>query len=231
MCLHGYWRSSAAYRVRIALNLKGIEWMHRGVSLVQGGGEHLQPTFAALNPQQLVPVLSIDGANLTQSLAIIEYLEETRPKPPLIPSDPVGRARVRAFALAVACEIHPINNLRVLQHLTGELGLSSEERGRWYVHWVAGGLAALEAMLANDARTGMFCEGDLPTLADICLVPQLYNARRFNVDLSPYPNTGADWRLRALSLHGGRQPDHRCELAGGRRMDSALTPLSIPVVA
>ena len=187
MVLHDYWRSSAAYRVRIALNLKGIAWTHRGVSLVRGGGEHLGPAFAAVNPQRLVPALETDGATLTQSLAIVEYLEEVRPAPALLPAGPAERARVRAVAMAIACEIHPLNNLRVLRYLAGELGVEPRQRSRWYAHWVTEGLQAIETMLATSPRTGEFCHRDAPTLADVCLVPQLYNARRFDVDLTPYP--------------------------------------------
>lgn len=185
--LHGYWRSSAAYRVRIALNLKGLDWEHRGVSLVRDGGEHRTPAFAALNPQKLVPVLEIDGLRLTQSPAILEYLEETHADPPLLPATPDARARVRALAAVVACDIHPINNLRVLGWLTGELGVDAGAKDRWYRHWVCEGFDALEALLAGAAETGRFCHGDAPTLADICLVPQLYNARRFEIGLDAYP--------------------------------------------
>ena len=187
MVLHGYWRSSAAYRVRIALNLKGIAWTHRGVSLIRDGGEHRRPEFAAINPQKLVPVLESGETMLTQSLAIVEFLEEIQPMPALLPVDAIERARVRAIALAVACDIHPVNNLRVLDYLTGELGMGREHRSRWYAHWVTEGLQAIETMLATSPETGDFCHGDTPTLADVCLVPQLYNARRFDIDLTRYP--------------------------------------------
>lgn len=186
MRLHGYWRSSAAYRVRIALNLKGIAWTHRGVSLVRDGGEQHGPEFAAVNPQKLVPVLETDGATLTQSLAIVEYLEDVRPSPALLPAGAAERARVRAIAMAVACDVHPLNNLRVIRYLAGELGVEPAQRSRWYAHWVADGLRAIETMLATSPETGEFCHGDAPTLADLCLVPQLYNARRFDIDLTPY---------------------------------------------
>ena len=187
MILHGYWRSSAAWRVRIALNLKGIPWTHQGVSLVRGNGEQHGPEFAAINPQKLVPALQTDRATLTQSLAIVEYLEEVRPAPALLPTGAAARARVRAIAMAVACDIHPVNNLRVIRYLAGELGIEPAQRARWYAHWVTEGLQAIETMLATSADTGEFCHRDAPTLADVCLVPQLYNARRFDVDLTPYP--------------------------------------------
>jgi maleylpyruvate isomerase len=187
MKLYSYFRSSASYRVRIALNLKGLDYEYAAVHLRRGGGEHRSADYRALNPQALVPTL-VDGERvLTQSLAIIEYLEETHPQPPLLPAAPADRAHVRALAQLVACEIHPLNNLRVLGYLTGELGVSEEAKNRWYRHWVALGLQALEAQLARDPRTGRFCFGDAPGLADCCLVPQLANARRFECDLSGYP--------------------------------------------
>ena len=185
MKLIGYFRSSAAYRVRIALNLKGLAAEQGHVHLAKG--EHKNPAFAALNPQKLVPVLEDGDNRLIQSLAILEYLEETYPEPPLLPADPAGRARVRALAQVVACEIHPLNNLRVLNYLTGELQLTEEIKLAWYRHWIAEGLQALEALLANSPETGRFCHGDRPGLADVCLVPQLFNARRFDCPLSDYP--------------------------------------------
>jgi maleylacetoacetate isomerase len=185
MKLFGYFRSSAAYRVRIALNLKGLEVEHDFVQLAKG--EQNEPAFAARNPQKLVPVLE-DGPNqLIQSLAILEYLEETHPEPPLLPNEPAARARVRALAQIVACEIHPLNNLRVLGYLTCELGVAEEAKLAWYRHWIAEGLEALEAVLAASPDTGRFCHGDRPSLADICLVPQLFNARRFDCQLSAFP--------------------------------------------
>jgi maleylacetoacetate isomerase/maleylpyruvate isomerase len=187
MKLHGFFRSSAAYRVRIALNLKGLDYETVPVHLTRGGGEQFAPAYRRMNPQSLVPVLEDSGLALTQSLAIIEYLEETRPHPPLLPATPAERARVRALALAVACEIHPLNNTRVLTYLTGPLGLSGETRNTWYHHWIALGLQALEARLAGERETGKFCHGDAPGLADCCLVPQLANARRFKCDVAPYP--------------------------------------------
>ncbi|MDK9703188.1 MAG: maleylacetoacetate isomerase [Sulfuritalea sp.] len=155
--------------------------------LLKDGGQQFAVGFTAMNPAALVPVLEDDGNTLTQSLAIIEYLEETRPQPPLLPADAVGRARVRALALTVACEIHPLNNLRVLGYLSKTLGVSEEQRNAWYRHWVETGLATLEAMLAEDPGTGSCCHGDAPTLADVCLVPQIFNAERFKARLDHVP--------------------------------------------
>lgn len=187
MKLHTYFRSSAAYRVRIALNLKGLDYEAVPVHLVRGGGEHRQPAYLGLNPAGLVPALEDQGQVLTQSLAIVEYLEETHPQPALLPVAALDRARVRAIAQAIACDIHPVNNLRVLQYLTRELGVSEEQKNAWYRHWIGVGLQAVEAMLAGDARTGAFCHGDTPGLADCCLVPQVFNARRFGCELSAMP--------------------------------------------
>jgi len=187
MILYTFFRSSAAYRVRIALNLKGLAYEAVPVHLSRGGGEQLAPAYRKLNPQSLVPVLQDGGHALTQSLAIIEYLEETHPQPRLMPKTPVERARVRALALAVACEVHPLNNTRVLNYLSGPMGLGDDAKRTWYHHWIALGLGALEARLAGDRETGSYCHGDAPGLADCCLVPQLANARRFKCDVSPYP--------------------------------------------
>jgi len=185
MKLHGYFRSSAAYRVRIALNLKGIECEMRAVNLREG--EQLRQPFTDMNAQALVPVLDTGTERLIQSLAICEYLDEIRPDPPLLPSDPAARARARALADIVACDVHPLNNLRVLKYLGGELGVSEDDRQRWYHHWVHEGFRAVEATL-NEWRTpGPYCTGDQVTLADVCLVPQVYNAHRFQVDMSDYP--------------------------------------------
>ncbi|WP_367850368.1 maleylacetoacetate isomerase [Rhodoferax sp. WC2427] len=186
MVLHTYFRSSAAYRVRIALALKGLAYQSVPVHLLRGGGEQHSAAFAALNPAELVPVLVDGSVTLTQSLATIEYLDELHPAPPLLPADAAGRARVRALAQLIACEMHPLNNLRVLQYLEGPLKLDKEARSAWYAHWVGLGFQALEAML-QDPRTGTFCHGDTPTLADCCLVPQLTNAERFHVPLQAYP--------------------------------------------
>ncbi len=185
MKLYGYWRSSAAYRVRIGLNVKGLEVEEEFIHLQrldQRGEDYL-----ALNPQGLVPTLIDGDVCLSQSLAILEYLDDLYPEPALLPSDPAGRARVRQLAQVVACDIHPIDNLKVLNFLTNELGVSAEGRLTWYRHWVTQGLEGLEGLVAGHAATGQFCHGDRPSLADLCLVPQLYNARRFDVDLSRYP--------------------------------------------
>ncbi len=187
MKLHGFFRSSASYRVRIALNLKGIAYEHAGVHLSKGGGEQFAPAFRKLNPQSLVPVLEDGPLALTQSLAIVEYLDETHPRPPLLPATPSERARVRALALAIACDVHPLNNLRVLNYVSGPMGAGEAGKLKWYHHWIAEGLRPLEAMLVGDPATGKFCHGDTPGLADCCLVPQLANARRFKCDVAPYP--------------------------------------------
>jgi|SRR5262245_797598 len=183
--LHGYFRSSAAYRCRIALNLKGLAHETASVHLIKDGGQHNAPAYRALNPQALVPTLEHDGKVITQSVAIIEYLEEIHPEPPLLPGDAERRARIRAFALAIACDIHPINNLRVLNYLKGPLQQGQAAVDAWYRHWVETGLAACEALLP--ATASRFCFGDHPTLADICLVPQMYNARRLSCGLSGLP--------------------------------------------
>ncbi len=187
MKLYSYFRSSASFRVRIALALKGLDYDYTPVHLVQGGGQQFTAEFKAMNPAALVPVLDDEGTVLTQSLAIIEYLEETRPEPPLLPGDAASRARVRAIALSIACEIHPLNNLRVLGYLNKTLGVAEEQRNAWYRHWVETGLATVEAMLAGDPRTGSFCHGDAPTLADVLLVPQIFNAQRFDCRLDHVP--------------------------------------------
>jgi maleylacetoacetate isomerase len=186
MKLYNYFRSSASYRVRIALKLKGLDYEYCSVHLNRNGGEQFSAAFRELNSLSLVPVLENDGERLTQSLAILEYLDQVYPTPPLLPPGPLERARVRALALSVACEIHPLNNLRVLNYLTRELGVSNEAKTRWYQHWVKLGLSALEEEIGR-GPAGLFCHGDAPGLADCCLIPQLYNARRFDCDLSSYP--------------------------------------------
>lgn len=210
--LYGYFRSSAAFRARIALNLKGLEYEKAIVHLTKNGGEQFAPEYRALNPQSLVPVLQEDDLALTQSLAIIEYLDEAYPEPPFLPKAIAARARVRSLALIVACEIHPLNNLRVLRYLVSDLKLSEEQKNQWYRHWVLLGLAPLESRLASDSATGEFCHGDTPGLADICLVPQLANARRFNIELDAFPTlTRIEENCMALKAFQdaapGAQPD------------------------
>jgi maleylacetoacetate isomerase len=201
--LHDYFRSSAAYRVRIALNLKGVDYVRRPVNLVEG--EQKTGDYRALNPQGFVPMLEIDDLRLTQSLSIMVYLDQKYPEPLLMPRDPADGAHVRAMALAIACDIHPLNNLRVLKYLT-KLGIEQDQRDEWYRHWVAEGLEALEAMAAP--RAGAFLFGDAPTIADVCLVPQLYNARRFDVPLAPYPTLRrADETASALPAFAAAHPD------------------------
>jgi maleylpyruvate isomerase len=187
MRLYSYFRSSAAFRVRIALNLKGLAYDYAPVHLLRDGGQQLKPEYRELNPDGIVPTF-IDGDNvLTQSLAIIEYLEETHPEPALLPGTPLDRAFIRSIALQVACEIHPVDNLRVLKYLKHKLQIGDEAKDAWYRHWLESGFESLEKRLANDARVGKLCFDDTPTLADLCLVPQVFNARRFNIDMNRYP--------------------------------------------
>jgi maleylacetoacetate isomerase len=187
LVLYSYWRSSAAFRVRIALNLKGLRYETRAVHLVRDGGEQHGAAYAAVNPQELVPTLVDGDLVLPQSMAILEYLDETHPQPPLLPTDAAGRARVRALSQVLACDIHPLGNLRVLQRLGSQFDANDEQKATWMRHWVATGLQALETMLASSKYTGHFCHGDKPTMADVCLVPQVYNARRWKVPLGDYP--------------------------------------------
>jgi maleylacetoacetate isomerase/maleylpyruvate isomerase len=184
MELFNYFRSSASYRVRIALALKGLPFEYRPVHLVRD--EQFHESYAAVSAARLVPLLKDGDTVLTQSLAIVEYLDETHPEPPLLPKDAAGRARVRALAYDIACEIHPLNNLRVLRYLTRDLKLSDDDKNRWYRHWVETGLETVERQLA-DARTGRFCHGDTPTMADLTLVPQVFNAQRFDCRLDHVP--------------------------------------------
>jgi len=187
MQLYSYFRSSAVYRVRIALNLKDLPCDLVPVHLLKDGGQQLSAEYRKLNPGATVPTL-IDGDTvINQSMAIIEYLDETHPRPPLLPADPGGRARVRSIAQSIACDIHPLNNLRVLRYLKRELDVGDEARDAWYRHWVETGLRGVEAMLAASPATGRFCHGDTPTMADLCLVPQMFNARRLGCKLDDMP--------------------------------------------
>ncbi|MEK0082775.1 maleylacetoacetate isomerase [Benzoatithermus flavus] len=210
MRLYDYWRSSAAYRVRIALNLKGISYEQVPVNLRSGGQRTLD--YTSKNPQGLVPTLEDGGAHLTQSLAIIEYLDETHPEPPLLPKEPLARAQVRAMAQLVACEIHPLNNLRVLQRLEHRLGLDEREISSWYRHWINEGFAALEARLKTTA--GRYAFGDSVTLVDLCLVPQLYNARRYRCDLVPFPTIcRVEEACQALPAFDAARPERQPDAA------------------
>jgi maleylpyruvate isomerase len=208
--LYGAVRSSAAYRVRIALNLKGVDYESLQLNLL--GGEQASGDYRALNPQGLVPMLEIDGHRLTQSLSIIMYLATRFPEPPLLPQDAADAAHVRAMALAIACDIHPLNNLRVLRYLVHELGVSEEKKTEWYRHWLVSGLDVLEKHLARDPSAGPLCHGHTPTIADCLLVPQVFNAQRHGIDVSVYPNIA---RINAqcieipafVAAHPSNQPD------------------------
>ncbi len=210
LTLYDYWRSSACYRVRIALNLKGLACTLKPVHLLRDGGEQHDPDYREVNPQEVVPAL-VDGQRvIRQSLAIIEYLDETRTAVPLLPPLPRDRAHVRGLAQLVACDIHPLNNLRVMQYLERELGTDTAARERWTRHWIELGFRAFEAILAADAATGEFCHGDTPGLADACLVPQVYNAKRFGVDLAPYPTIAAiNDRCLALPEFDAARPENQ----------------------
>lgn len=185
--LYSYFRSSASYRVRIALHLKGQAYDTIPVHLLNNGGEQFAPEFSAKNPQSLVPMMEEEGHHITQSLAMLEYLEERFPTPALLPSGLLDRAHVREIALAISCDIHPLNNLRVLRMLKQDLGLGDDVKQQWIQHWVKLGFNALETQLAVSSQRGRFCFGDTPTMADCCLIPQIFNARRFDVDMTPYP--------------------------------------------
>lgn len=201
LVLYGYWRSSASYRVRMALNLKGLDYEQRAVHLVRGGGEQHSDAYRALNPQGQVPTLKHGERVVTQSLAILEYLEDVFPDTPLLPGDPDGRARVRALCGVIACDSHPLNNLRVLSYLTGTLGVDEAGKLDWYRHWVGRGLDAFERMLVTSDESGACCHGDRPTLADCCLLPQVYNARRFECDEAGWPE------IRRVAAHLAEMPE------------------------
>ncbi len=206
MILHDFWRSSAAYRVRIALHLKGLAFTQASHSLTQG--EHRTTDFLAINPQGLVPALQSGNDVVTQSLAIIEYLDEIHPEHPLLPARPVDRATVRAMALSVACDIHPLNNLRVTNYLRSEFGASDEAVTRWIRQWIGLGFEALEVQVKRGSTDGRYCFGDRATLADVCLVPQMYNARRFGCDLASYPVlVGIDAHCRSLAPFAKAAPE------------------------
>jgi maleylacetoacetate isomerase len=205
--LYGYPMSSASYRVRIALALKDVEVTTITKQLRRG--EQRAKDFLEINPQGFVPVLSLDdGHMIPQSLAIIEYLDEVYPQPPLLPAAPIERARVRALSLLIACDIHPLNNLRVLQYLEGSLGEAQSVRDAWYRHWIEAGFEALEEALGRDPARGRFCYGDTPSLADVCLVPQVFNARRYSVDLAPFPRIVAiDAACREIAAFASAAPE------------------------
>jgi maleylacetoacetate isomerase len=212
LTLYSYFRSSAAYRVRIALNLKGLCYDQRFVHLVKGGGEQHSNSYREINPQRLVPSLMVGATILTQSAAICEYLEETYRIPPLFPSDPAARAYIRGVMQAIACDIHPLNNTRVLSYLTKTLDLLDAEKAAWYRHWVEEGLAAIEIMISKHGDAGKCCHGDDPTFADAFLIPQLFNARRFDIPLDAYPRlTSIEshcLQLKAfIAAHPSAQPD------------------------
>jgi maleylacetoacetate isomerase len=209
--LYGYFRSSASFRVRIALNLKGLSYDQVGVHLVRNGGEQFLPGYRSINPAQLVPTLIHGSESFTQSLAIVEYLEELFTEPPLLPRNASDRAFVRSVALDIACDMHPLNNLRVLKYLQGTLEATDKEKQEWYAHWILRGFDALEERLHNDPRVGAFVCGDVPGLADLCLVPQVWNARRFNVSLDRFPTLT-------------RIADHAASLPAFASADPAVQP-------
>jgi maleylacetoacetate isomerase len=199
--LYGYWRSSCSYRVRIALNLKGIAWTDQAVHLVRDGGEQNSPEFREINPLGLVPALIHEGQAMTQSIAILEYIDETFPGPQLLPEKTSERARVRAIAQSIACEIQPMNNLSVINFMRDSFGLGKEETDTWYRTWITRGFSALETMLAGSELTGTYCHGEQAGMADCCLVPQVYNAERFDCNLDPYPE------IRRITEHCRKQPE------------------------
>ena len=206
MKLYTFFRSSAAFRVRIALNLKGLQYESLPKHFARN--EHRTAEYLALNPQGLIPALSVDGVVLSQSLAIIEYLNDRHPSPPLLPADPLDRARVRSMALVIACEIHPLNNLRVLNYLRAELGQDDDGVGTWYRHWVSEGFRGLELQAREFSAAGRYCFGDAVSLADVLLVPQMFNARRLKTDLTPFPTlVGISTHLESLPAFAAARPE------------------------
>jgi maleylacetoacetate isomerase len=206
--LYTYFRSSAAFRVRIALNLKGLGYESIPTHLLRGGGEQHRPEYRAINPQGLVPALDDAGTLISQSLAIVEYLDETHPSPPLLPGTPYDRAAIRSLACVIACDIHPLNNLRVLQYLRDTLGQGEDALARWNREWISRGFAALETSISRHSGDGRHCYGSQVTLADICLLPQVFNSRRYQLDLAPYPRLAAVARhLEALPAFASARPE------------------------
>jgi maleylpyruvate isomerase len=210
MRLYTYFRSSAAYRVRIVLNIKGLDYESVPRHLLRDGGEHRRPDYLALNPQGLIPVL-VDGETaLSQSLAIMEYLEETRPEIPLLPPGPAARAQVRAMTQLIACDVHPLNNLRVLQYLKTHMAQDEAAVASWYRHWITEGFSALETLVQRHSVSGQVCFGDRVSMADACLVPQMYNARRFETDMEPYPGLcGVSRFLESLPAFRDAAPENQ----------------------
>jgi maleylacetoacetate isomerase len=206
MKLYTFFRSSAAFRVRIALNLKGLQYESLPKAFARN--EHRAPDYLALNPQGLIPALAIDGVVLSQSLAIIEYLNDRHPAPPLLPEDPIDRARVRSMAMTIACEIHPLNNLRVLNYLRDQLKQDDSGIGTWYRHWVTEGFRGLEVQAREFSANGRYCFGDAVSLADVLLVPQMFNARRFKTDLTAFPTlVGISTHLETLPAFATARPE------------------------
>ena len=215
MILYSYFRSAAAYRVRIGLNLKGLDYQIRPVHLLKDGGQQHQPVYVQVNPVQLLPALDDDGLIITQSLAILEYLDERYPELPLLPKASADRAWARSMAQTVACDIHPLNNLRVLQYLTNDLHVQEDARNQWYRHWVSVGLEGLEALVLRHGKKGQaFIFGDLPSIAEICLIPQMFNARRFDIDLTAFPRLLAiEEKCLELSAFQEAAPDRQPDAA------------------
>ena len=214
MKLYTFFRSSAAFRVRIALNLKGLQY--ESVPKAFARNEHRTPDYLALNPHGLIPALATDGVVLSQSLAIIEYLDERHPAPPLLPDDPIDRARVRSMALTIACEIHPLNNLRVLNYLRDVFEQDEDGVGTWYRHWITTGFAGLESQARELSTAGRYCFGDAVSLADVLLVPQMFNARRFKTDLAPFPTlVGISTHLEALPAFAAARPEVQPDAQSG----------------